>query len=112
MRLVGDPLKGAIVEVYDGISRWGQICPDTWMTPQAQYVCRQFGYAGFVAAIRAPLQDTQLNNSTTMKLVQLRNCNPETSFFECMDAMSTECDCSVLNAGVVCSTSPIGIYIY
>ena len=113
LRPVGDPLKGAIVEVYDGISRWGKICPDNWETAHAQYVCQQFGYTGYVAAVKLALQDTQLNNSTNVKFMRVWKCmNPIRSFLSCLFEVSTECDCSELSAGVVCSTSSIGIYLH
>ncbi len=130
LRLLGDPLQGAVVEVYDGVSKWGQICPNTWTTSDARFVCSYFGYAGTVAAIKIPLDVSALNDTTNNKIIRIWRCGLdnfpytdrapcllfphecEESFLSCNIDVSTDCECSSLNAGVISSTNPTGMFVY
>ncbi len=109
IRLVGDPTKKAVVEIYDGNSRWGRICADNWKFWHAQIICNHFGYATTLGAIVVKANDlTYLTNeSTTYNFIRVYhflcpNSNITSLFTHCTDAMTTECECSHLSAGVTC----------
>ena len=51
LRLVGDPFKKAVVELFDGYE-WGRICVDgDWKLKMATYVCRHLGYEKALGAL-------------------------------------------------------------
>ncbi len=113
IRLVGDPTKKAVVEVYDGASRWGRICTDTWKLWHAQLVCNHFGYASALGAMVVRSYDsTYLSNvSTTQNFILLKpnpnaclSSNITSVLTHCTVVLTTECECSQLNAGVTCQS--------
>ena len=112
MRLIGDPIKKAVVEVYDGISRWGRICPDEWALEHAQFVCKHFGYRTALGAIEIRSDDiTYLSNGSTIEnMIEVTSrCHSDSTTNSFVDsctrtAISIECECSQLNAGVICGT--------
>ena len=111
IRLVGDPTKKAVVEVYDGNSRWGRICP--FKLRHAQIICNHFGYTTALGAILVSSNDPTYvtNGSTTQNFIHMKvgdsSCyqtNIVSLFAYCTDAMTAECECSQQNAGVICQT--------
>ena len=110
IRLVGEPTKKAVVEVYDGISGWGRICTDNWKLWHAEMVCDHFGYSSALSAMVVRSDDSSYltNGSTTQNLIQVNNINvcPYSNITSllahCTLPMTTECECSQLNAGVTC----------
>ena len=102
MRLIGDPTKQSVVEVYDGVSTRGSVCTDNWTLREAQIVCRHFGYERAVLASR--IQINVSSNATRQKLIRPRKClSSSTLFLYCHHDISTRCECSLLDAGVSCS---------
>ncbi len=108
LRLLGDPTKTAVIEVYDGFSEWGRVCPIGWSINQARIFCHHFGYSSAVAATRVSSED--FDNIVRRNVIQFdENCwrpTLEDMQIECKrKAISKECDCSAMHAGIICSST-------
>ena len=111
IRLIGNPTKKAVVEVFTGSSRWGRICPVNWYLSHAHIVCNHFGYITALSATDIRSDDsTHINNgSTTQNVIQVFSNCKESTITPCVsEEMSTECECSTLNAGVICGNGNNG----
>ena len=117
MRLTGNPTKAAAVEIFTGGSTWGRICPVDWTLKYAKMVCNYFGYPVALSAIDIRADDPTFisNGSTTQNIIQMREehirieetiCRESTIpsvFANCTHTLITmNCECSTLNAGVIC----------
>ena len=114
MRLLGDPTKGAIIEVSDGMVS-GSLCPATWTINIARSICNHFGYASALAATRI----VSHNSTTSRNIIRFYEYCPlltktlDDMFRACNFMMTKECDCSdnILHAGIVCSRGNVLIII-
>ena len=114
MRLLGDPTKGAIIEVSDGMVS-GSLCPATWTINIARSICNHFGYASALAATKIASH----NSANSRNIIRFsQNCQPDTYtlddiFLDCNSMMTKQCDCSdnTLHAGIVCSRGNVLIII-
>ena len=100
MRLLGDPIKKATLEVYDGFN-WGRVC-EFVNIEDASVVCRHFGYKTALAAISIPIEGPIIRP----KIFQIKDCRKrkrEGALLRCSTEIDSTCLCSKYDAGVICS---------
>ena len=113
LRLVGDPLKKSVVEVYNGFT-WGRICTGreipvggnlNWNLELATIVCRHLGYEKALAALKVPVASNQERRPKFWEMADLTDqCFPFQP--DCNEGGSQiweHCFCSAYDAGVICS---------
>ena len=97
---MGDPKRGAIVEVNDG-KMWGRICVEGWTISHGAFVCKQHGYEGAIATVSRPF-----DASTSEEKEVLINLDPvcagNLNSVECRRDISATCECKNVAAGIVC----------
>ena len=91
--------NSGVLEVYDGISQWGFICPTPYLSYEdADIVCRHLGYSSAVRAYTVVDEDANRNRKFFLKGLRSRQ--------ECWGACTFD---QLVSLGW---TGPLGIWRY
>ena len=109
MRLLGDPTKGAVIEVYDGVVS-GRVCPSNWNIKTARSICNHFGFTTALAATRIVSHHNSTSSPNVIRFAE--DCLQDNFLPSCTTMMTKECSCSYndIHAGVICSRGILTTY--
>ena len=99
----GGKNASGLVEVFDGISKWGYICGSRWDFEDADTVCRQLGYSSALRAFtKIPEHDDYEYYINRVNCGVLRRKSLEECTYYSWTVQYRFCGYGIVPAGVEC----------